>query len=421
MTRIRMFKFALMMTLVSMLFVSLVSVGLASEKLVFAVRGGLEDEVNLIREEWGRRFEELNPGVEVEMLHIPMQGYYDAIRVQIIGGVHIDVLWMGMFYPRYIDILHPLDDLAENGKLPEMIPGALDHGRSQGVLLAIPYAINVHTVMYNQDMFYEAGLSDPSDDWTWDDAFEKARRMTREAPGEDEVDVYGMGFYWPHMVWGISGELFSPDGKEILIDNPVTISYAQLWSDFYSGKAGVQGYPVGNTLNNFLNQTNAMVNRPTGNIRNFRNDATFDWDVIGWPYFEVGGERYRNTFLSPEAWVVPTTSQNPELAKEFISFILQPEQLGEHVTGGAAVPAVMELVLDDFLRQPVPSNIGAFVEAIGYAGPQYYQHPAYDLYGETLMRGDLVSSLWAGEVAASSAVPEIARMINAALEEWYEE
>lgn len=57
-----------------------------------------------------------------------------------------------------------------------------------GDYYAVPYCNNINVVWYNKNMFDEAGVEYPADDWTWDDFREIAKQMTS---GEGANKIYG--------------------------------------------------------------------------------------------------------------------------------------------------------------------------------------------------------------------------------------
>lgn len=57
-----------------------------------------------------------------------------------------------------------------------------------GDYYAVPYCTNINMVWYNKNMFDEAGVDYPADDWTWDDFRDIAKQMTS---GEGANKIYG--------------------------------------------------------------------------------------------------------------------------------------------------------------------------------------------------------------------------------------
>ncbi len=71
---------------------------------------------------------------------------------------------------------------------------------------------------YNKDLFDDAGIDYPTDDWTWDDLEAAALAMTKDVDGEHQ---YGFGMatnntiqMWPIMIWAGGGD-FIVDGASV--------------------------------------------------------------------------------------------------------------------------------------------------------------------------------------------------------------
>lgn len=391
--------------------------GFAKTIITFSMRAS-SPERHPIFEGWAQRYSQLNPDVEVQLLKIA-GNYYETLLTMIAAGTPVDVMWMGTdFYGLYEHLL-PLDDLWEGDPaIRDIHEGALVTARWEGRLLTIPFGINTHTVYYNKDMLNAAALAPPQDDWTWDDALEMGRALTRDTNGDGVPDQWGLQMYYPHMAWGYGGSLFSSDGRSILLDDPVRIAGLKIWADMRSGR--IESHlTTGDSLQNALAGRVAMVHRGIFDVPKFRENATFAWDVVGMPTLVFEGQRSRTTFMSPEAWAIAATSPNIDVAKDFVRFIMQPEQALEFHALGAVIPTQTRIASETFLGITPPDNLIAFIEAMAYAGDQYWAHPAFSEYSSILVSGPTVTQMWQGAIPVEVAVPEIQRMVNAVLAEFF--
>ncbi|HHW08762.1 MAG TPA: sugar ABC transporter substrate-binding protein [Firmicutes bacterium] len=396
--------------------------GMAAEKtkLVWGLYTNIPERVT-VWEGWAKKFEALHPNVEVEILGAA-SGWYDKLLVWIAGGVAPDVAWMGMnMYVSFTDLLLPLNHLIDKDPaIKSILPQAHINMTWEGQILGLTYGLNTHTVFYNKDMFNEAGLAYPKDDWTWDDAMNMAKQFTKDTNGDGVPDRWGLNVYWPYTAWNYGGDVFSPDGRTILINRPATIKTMQLFADLNNGKAGVQppaSLNLGDSKAQVANGITAMAPRGVFDITYFQNSSKFDWDVVGMPATVVDGQRYRATFFSPEAWCIPRDAKNPDLAAEFIRFILQPEQTAEFAAIGAIIPSQPQVAADVFYKIDPSKNLMAFLRALDYTAQQYWAHPAYNQLG--LTSGQYFTDMLNGAMAAQFAIPEIARQANEILKQFY--
>lgn len=157
----------------------------------------------------------------------------------------------------------PINDIYESGqvddsKIPEVFNENLQYG---GDYYGVPVNIASLALYYNKDLFDEAGVEYPTNDWTWDDLEAAALALTKDVDGEHQ---YGFGMatnntiqMWPIMIWAGGGD-FIEDGKSVfnsqenvdtitrwanLITNdgigPVTCTGADIDTLFSTGKLGM--------------------------------------------------------------------------------------------------------------------------------------------------------------------------------------
>jgi len=99
------------------------------------------------------------------------------------GGEDLDVfyakdptMYAGLVLRRQI---MPIDDLVERDGLDlSAYGGVLDNIIVDGKLYGLPYRSDFWILFYNKDMFDEAGIPYPTNDWTWNDFRETALKLT---------------------------------------------------------------------------------------------------------------------------------------------------------------------------------------------------------------------------------------------------
>ena len=129
----------------------------------------------------------------------------------------------------------PIDDIYESGKIDSAkIPTVFDENlRYNGNYYGVPANIASLVLYYNKDVFDEAGISYPNDDWTWDDLEKAALALTKDVNGEHQ---YGFGMatnntiqMWPIMIWAGGGD-FIQDGKSVF-NSPENVATVTRWAN----------------------------------------------------------------------------------------------------------------------------------------------------------------------------------------------
>ena len=124
-------------------------------------------------------FEKLNPDIKLKCSYSEWSGYEARSRVQMISATEADVMqvnfnWMDQYSPDgtgFYD-LSKLTDYVDLSSFPEEV---LAYGTQNGVLNAVPIAMNAETVYINKTIYDKYGLDTPR---TWDDIFAAAKAMS---------------------------------------------------------------------------------------------------------------------------------------------------------------------------------------------------------------------------------------------------
>ena len=123
-------------------------------------------------------FEELHPDIKVKCSYSEWSGYEARSRVLMISDTEADVMqinysWLEEYSPDgkgYYD-LSKLTDIVDLSAFPDQV---LEFGTQNGILNAVPIAMNAETVYINKTIYDKYGLEPPR---TWEDVFAAAEAM----------------------------------------------------------------------------------------------------------------------------------------------------------------------------------------------------------------------------------------------------
>jgi multiple sugar transport system substrate-binding protein len=112
-------------------------------------------------------------------------------------------------------LLQPMDEFVASGVLDfsDVPEGSIDSGRVDGHLYGVNLGVNSEVMVLDADMFEEAGIPIPPDDWTWEDFEEIAMELT------EELGVYGYGAgimneqIWKGLYISEGMDIFAADGS----------------------------------------------------------------------------------------------------------------------------------------------------------------------------------------------------------------
>jgi multiple sugar transport system substrate-binding protein len=242
-------------------------------------------------------------------------------------------------------VLAPLDErIARDGFNTDAYhPGLLAIFSYQGEVYGFARDNDTNVLYFNQDLFDEAGVDYPSEDWQWDDIRAAASALTvRDERGR--ATQYGLALEknrYPQWVYQNGGSVFDDplESTEFLMDQPEAIEAIQFIADMILVDGSVPSFDamaqLGSTTELFSTGRVAMVMTNAARIPTFMG-AGFAWDVAPLP---AGPDGIRANTLGGAGYVKSATSEHPEAAWTFLKFLAGPEGQSIFASTGVAVPA----------------------------------------------------------------------------------
>ena len=152
-------------------------------------------------------FMKANPKIKVKLVYKDWDSYWTWLTAQAAAKDLPDIYKIDPAYlPQYADLgaLKDLTDLIKknNYDLSNYSKSVLDSLSSNGKLVALPRDANTVVFAYNKDMLKKAGIPEPSEEITWDQVVEMAKKLTIDANGNNADSP---NFDYKHIKqWGIS-------------------------------------------------------------------------------------------------------------------------------------------------------------------------------------------------------------------------
>ncbi|MDC0738313.1 sugar ABC transporter substrate-binding protein [Cognatishimia sp. SS12] len=184
------------------------------------------------------KFEEMHPGVTIDMSQLGRKEYADTMFTMFAGGTPPDIVHLAAFeYQPFADQgwLEPLGPWIEKDgiDLTGWAGQSTCEWKGETYCLMLLYAGFV--LAYNEEMIKNAGFDGPPT--TYDEYVEIARALTGDSDGDGIVDKYGIGLSTMepatvmHQMQGFaldSGGNWTRDSKPIF-DDPATIDGIRKW------------------------------------------------------------------------------------------------------------------------------------------------------------------------------------------------
>jgi multiple sugar transport system substrate-binding protein len=319
------------------------------------------DSVQVVmRPEQYEIFKTANPGVEVELLSVPEDGYDQKNMAMIAAGDKLDVFGSGdVFVAPFIHdgIAYDLTNLIQSDptfNVDDFYPEILDFFKYQGHIYMLPGAYDVQRIFYNKKMFDDAKLAYPTEDWTWEDFKNMSAALTK---GEGVDKQYGFmadtsWYVWMPYVWANGGNLWSEDGTQCTLDQPAAVEALDWYADFMrKGNSPSPSELSGLGMSGgdmFTTGKVAMVSSGGWDIPYFSEIKDFEWGQVALPK----GPNGRATTLHLAMNLISSKSENPELSWQWLKFLASPEmykyEAGKY---GQGVPP-RKSATEDLLKNP---------------------------------------------------------------------
>ena len=310
-------------------------------------------------------FEEEHPNIKVEVETIGYDDYFTQMQTRVAGGTAPDCYELNIEnFAAYANkgILAEITGVDVSG-LNETALGAFNvDGKQYG----LPESFSNVVLIYNKDLFDQAGVAYPTNDWTQDDlqaAAEKIRALGDDIFGIWQPITYNEFF---KVVAQYGGALLNEDKTEFTINSPENLEAATALVDrvLVSNVQpnAVQQGGMGD-WDMFMSGRLGMI--PTGIwvFQTFTDGCDFEWDIV----VEPGSTQKATHFFSNCVVMNPDTKYPTEVATWLAWLASSTTSADIRLEAGWDLPALKDLnALSSYLDITPPDNREAVFESLDY-------------------------------------------------------
>jgi multiple sugar transport system substrate-binding protein len=386
---------------------------------------GSPEEIDIITHsisDW----QQAHPSIKIVFEHTPYTGYDSKILTRIAGGAAPDVIATEVDYFVTFASKGVLEDLTSYAQTDaefsreEFFSPIIDRFTVGGKLFALPRDVAPFAcVFYNKQLFDDAGLPYPTDDWTWEDLLRMARTLTKKDTN-GRVTQYGFyGWSWRNFVYGNGAELVdnTQNPTRSTLDDPKAIEGLQFYADLIN-LYGVMPTPV--ALANMGMGVDLMFSSgrlamflsgiwETPGLRNYN----FKWDVAMFPKNAQG---IRGFGSGGSGYAILKSSKNKKEAWEVIRALTSAKGQTRLAEKGLAQPSRRAVSEGEaWAKNPEPpANKKMLNEAVQYIHFSPF-HPKWREIEEKYLVPQL-DLLFNGKRTAAEVAQQVVPQINALLQ-----
>ena len=386
---------------------------------------GSPEEIEIITNSI-KPWQDAHPEISIRFEHTPYGGYDSKMLTRVAGGSAPDVMATEVNYFVTFATKNVLEDLnpyiKEDTAFPknDFFPEILGRFTVDEKIYAIPRDVAPFAcVFYNKELFDEAKIPYPTDDWTWEDMLSKAQALTkRDASGK--IIQYGFyGWAWQNFVYGNGGGLANDlkNPTQTRLDDPLSIEGLQFYADL-TNKHQVMPTPV--ALSNMGMGVDVMFSSgrlamflsgiwETPALRNYN----FKWDVAMFPKNSKG---VRHFGTGGSGYAILKSSKHKKEAWEVIKALTSPPGQIELAKRGLAQPSLRSVAESEhWAKHPgAPENKKMLNEAVKYIVFDPFHQKWPEIQSKIIQpEFDLLfNGRQSAEVTAQKIAPKINELLN---------
>lgn len=325
-----------------------------ADQVVIRIAWWGEEERHEVTEQVLELYSELHPGVSFETLPSSWGDYFEKLSLETAQGNMPDLVQMDYQYiTTYAEngSLADLSSFVEDGTIrtEDMDKTILKSGVIGGRMSGIATGTTIISMIYNPDVFDEAGLPYPEEDWTWED-FVKDCMLIKERTGKygaAMTPILDMNLYH-YWVRQQGEELISQDRSGLgYEEDSVYVEYVTMFKELIDAGA-VPDSDGWETISARGEDKFPIITGESGLMQGWNNFpvrvsyANENLKLVTLPL--SNGSHSQGLWLKPSMFFsIAETSDVKKECAQFIDWFLHSEEANEILKGERGVPISKEI------------------------------------------------------------------------------
>lgn len=293
-------------------------------------------------------YEKQNPNVTIEYEFYDFDGYITNLNTLVAANDVWDLFQLGGNFPTYLDKIMPINEYIKSGviDISNTTEAFLQTTQFEDMQLSLASGVNTYGIAYDPQMFKDAGVSEPTQNWTWAD-FEAAAMTIHEKLG-----IFGssiMSDFIAGASMGVSQEgldynFFASSNDKLGFDDPMMLE------DYFSMRkrlvdAGAYPDPgaaaeVSDIESDFLVTGEAAMTWVAANQMPTLAEASGrEIKIAPVPRKEANGPSGM-TIQSSQMFCISKESKYPEEAAKFLNFFINSVEANEILRAERGIPII---------------------------------------------------------------------------------
>lgn len=293
-------------------------------------------------------YQKLHPNIEFKYSSTSWDGYFDKLATQAATGTMPDIIQMDYMYLKSYTQNGSLMDLTEyiedgtidvSGINQTFVKSGIVDEKYAGIVISE----TALSIGYNEELFWQAGVEEPTADWTWEDFTDKCETIASKTGKYGFMADFSTDIsFFRYWVRQHGYELFSEDNRSLAYeDDQICAGYFNMWKKLMNKQAMVDA-EESTAYSRLKQEKNPIVTKDVAMILEWNNfakkmSAYTDKIKMMTPPGAVSDEK--PLWLKPGMFLsISETSEVKKEAAEFINWFLNSNEANEILLGERGVP-----------------------------------------------------------------------------------
>ena len=368
-----------------------------------------------------------HPDITVKVQVIPSEGYNERVFTSIGGGNAPDIFNSGDVVIPSIVQRHVAQDLntfveKENYDLSAFYPEVIDGLTFQDQLVGLTDNWDTQVMYYNRDLFEQAGVPEPTADWTWDDVASAAKQLTSGSGGSKTWGLLYETWFAPlyDQIYSFGGGVFSEDGKSCELDQPESIDAVQSIVDVmqagYAPQPQVFEQEGEDPFSVFAaGRAGMWIGSGRWSAFDLQGVEDLNWAIAPRPN---GPDTPRSNFFHLAMYAITSQSNDADSSWEFLKYMVSEEGVRAAFESMQGIPARQALAEDPKITETAivkeHDAFQPFIESLPTVRPAPFL-PNFFEVDDAIANG--LDPVWRGEADVGSTMATVCERVDQLLQE----
>jgi multiple sugar transport system substrate-binding protein len=369
------------------------------------------------------QYNSMNTGIHVNLDYIGTNDHaLEKLTVALNAGEQPDITYQyGTSMPQLatapgiMDLTDKVQDPTFNWN--DFIPGARDAATVDGRVYGIPALIDNLAIVYNKDLFQQAGIKPPTANWTWTDFENAAKALT-----DPSKQQYGWAFpidgsedtvwHYDAMLWEAGGDILNADNTQAAFNSDAGVTALTALQQMAVTDKSV-----------YLDQQNTGKIEQLFNAGNIGMLVTGPWDLSSLPDINYGVQIMPSfpggshaTIAGPDMWVMFDNNGHGEAAWQFMQWLMAAQQIKADSMESGHLPLRESVIKEpgfiDAFDKKFPGE-GLFAQNLANVTKARPVITSYDQISRIM--GEAIVKVMLGQGDPKSSLDDAANQVNQVL------